>query len=244
MARDSRTSEEGHAEHDHEGHDHGSHDEHGHEGHDHGSHDEHGRDDHEGHDHEEHDHDEHGHAGHDHSAHLRETGRRSLIIALVLIGGFMIAEVIGGILSGSLALLADAGHMITDAAAIALALFAIWVAGRPASVERTFGYHRAEVLAAMLNALSLWLIAAYIFFEAFHRLQDAPEVEGPLMLIIGSLGLIVNIVAAFVLHRSAGHSLNVEGAFLHVVGDLLAPSPLSPPDSSSSSPAGTSSIPS
>ncbi len=229
MARDSRTSEEVHAEHDHEGHDHGSHDEHGHEGHDHGSHDEH---DHEGHDHgshdehrrddhEEHDHDEHGHAGHDHSAHLRETGRRSLIIALVLIGGFMIAEVIGGILSGSLALLADAGHMITDAAAIALALFAIWVAGRPASVERTFGYHRAEVLAAMLNALSLWLIAAYIFFEAFHRLQDAPEVEGPLMLIIGSLGLIVNIVAAFVLHRSAGHSLNVEGAFLHVVGDLL-----------------------
>lgn len=144
------------------------------------------------------------------------------MIALVLISSFMIAEVIGGILSGSLALLADAGHMITDAAAIALALFALWVAGRPASVERTFGYHRAEVLAAMFNALSLWLIAAYIFFKAYHRIfEDTPHIEGGLMLIIGSIGLMVNIVAAFVLHRSAGESLNVEGAFLHVMGDLL-----------------------
>ncbi len=134
----------------------------------------------------------------------------------------MLVEVIGGILSGSLALLADAAHMITDAAAIALALLALWVAGRPASVERTFGYHRAEVLAAMLNALSLWLIAAYIFFEAYHRIfEDTPHIEGGLMLVVGAIGLLVNIVAAFVLHRSAGHSLNVQGAFLHVIADLI-----------------------
>ena len=214
MAETSITLEEERHGHDHEGHGHGAHDEHGHdehghEGHDHGAHDEHG-------------HDDHGHEGHDHSAHLRETSRRSLIIALVLISSFMVAEVVGGILSGSLALLADAAHMITDAAAIALALFALWVAGRPASVERTFGYHRAEVLAAMLNALSLWLIAAYIFFEAYHRIfEDTPHIEGGLMLVVGAIGLVVNIVAAFVLHRSAEHSLNVQGAFLHVIADLI-----------------------
>ena len=88
----------------------------------------------------------------------------------------MIAEVIGGILSGSLALLADAAHMITDAAAIALALLALWVAGRPASVERTLGYHRTQVIAAMLNALSIWLIAAFILFEAYRRIGEAPDV--------------------------------------------------------------------
>ena len=224
MARTSGTPEQD--DHGHDGHDHSAHDEHGgdsHEGHDHGAHDEHGHDDHEGHDHDEHGHDDHDdHGGHDHSAHLRETSRRSLVIALVLIGGFMIVEVIGGILSGSLALIADAGHMITDAAAIALALFALWVSGRPASVERTFGYHRAEVLAAMLNALSLWVIAAYIFFEAYHRIfEDTPHIEGGLMLVVGTIGLVVNIVAAFVLHRSAGESLNVEGAFLHVIADLI-----------------------
>ena len=223
--------EHGHDEHGHEGHNEHRHDEHGqggHEGHDHGAHDEHGHEGHEGHDHgahdehghEGHDHDEHG--DHDHAAHLRETSRRSLIIALTLISGFMLVEVVGGILSGSLALLADAAHMITDAAAIALALFAHWVAGRPASVERTFGYHRAEVLAAMLNALSLWLIAAYIFFEAYHRIfEDTPHIEGGLMLVVGAIGLAVNIAAAFVLHRSAGHSLNVQGAFLHVIADLI-----------------------
>ena len=187
-------------EHDHEGHDHDAHDEHGHDAHDdHAAHDEHG-----------------------HSQHLRETSRRSLVIALVLIGGFMIVEVIGGILSGSLALLADAAHMITDAAAIALALLAFWVAGRPSSVERTFGYHRTQVIAAMLNALSIWLIAAYILFEAYHRIfEDRPDIEGGLMLIVGAIGLVVNIVAAFVLHRSARHSLNVQGAFLHVIADLI-----------------------
>ena len=143
------------------------------------------------------------------------------MISLVLIGGYMIAEIIGGLISGSLALLADAAHMFTDAAAIGLALFAMWMANRPASVERTFGFHRTEILAALANALSLWLIAGWIFFEAYHRFSEPPEVQGPLMLAVGGVGLLVNIVVVFILHRSSEHSINVEAAFWHVVADLL-----------------------
>ena len=177
-----------------------------------------------GHVHNPHECDAHEHHTHNHIAQhhdYTDANRRSLVIALALIGGFMIAEVVGGILSGSLALLSDAGHMITDAAAIALALVAQRMAQRDASAERTFGYRCAEVLAAMLNALSLWLIAAWIFFEAYHRIRDVPEVEGALLFIVGVLGLLVNIAAAWVLHRSAEHSMNVEGAFRHVMADLM-----------------------
>ena len=135
----------------------------------------------------------------------------------------MIAELIGGILSGSLALLADAGHMVTDAMAIALALFALWIGDRVEDAGRTYGFRRAEVLAAAINAISLWIIVAWIFFEAYHRLRGIEEIhiEGPLMLIIGTLGLLVNIIAAWILHRNSEHSLNVEGAFWHVMGDLM-----------------------
>lgn len=154
---------------------------------------------------------------HDH----RSASRRSLTIALALILVYMVVEVVGGLMAGSLALLADAGHMLTDGAAIGLALLAIWASGRPASIEQTFGFHRTEVLAAMLNALSLWFIAAWIFFEASRRFGDTAEVDGGLMLGVGAVGLLVNLAAAWVLHRSSGESLNVEGAFLHVVADLL-----------------------
>ncbi len=133
----------------------------------------------------------------------------------------MLAEVAGGLISNSLALLADAGHMVADATAIGLALVAIWLAGRPASVSRTFGSQRTEILAALLNAFSLWLIAGWIFFEAYRRFLDPPEVGGVLMLAVGSVGLVINVAAARVLKASARHSLNVEGAFLHVIGDLL-----------------------
>ena len=135
----------------------------------------------------------------------------------------MVAEVIGGILSGSLALLADAGHMLTDAASIALALVAVWIAGRPESIERTFGYQRTEVLAAAFNALSLWAIAGWIVWEAVERFFSHHEIhiEGGLMLIVGGIGLAVNIVAAFVLHAGSKHSLNVDGAFKHVMADLM-----------------------
>ena len=151
----------------------------------------------------------------------RSASRRSLSISLVLITVYMVVEVVGGLVSGSLALLADAGHMLTDGAAIGLALLAIWVSGRPASIEQTFGFHRTEILAAMLNALGLWLIAALIFFEASRRFGDSPDIDGGLMLGVGAVGLLVNLAAAWVLHRSAAESLNVEGAFLHVVADLL-----------------------
>ena len=225
----SHSDHEGHA---HAGHDHGEHEGHDHDahaGHDHDEHDHEGHDAHAGHDHGGHDdhddhsgHDHHGHA-HDHAAELREASRRSLVIALVLIGGFMVVEVIGGIMSGSLALLADAGHMLTDAASIALALVAVWVAGRPESIERTFGYQRTEVLAAAFNALSLWAIAGWIVWEAVERFVNHHEVhiEGGLMLIVGVIGLLVNIVAAFVLHAGSKHSLNVDGAFKHVMADLM-----------------------
>jgi cobalt-zinc-cadmium efflux system protein len=133
----------------------------------------------------------------------------------------MFVEVVGGILSGSLALLADAAHMLTDAASIALALVAMWIANRPAAAGSTFGFYRTEVLAALLNTLSLWLIAGWIFFEAYHRFFDTPEVEGPLLLGVGAIGLLVNIAAAWVLHRAAGESLNVEGAFQHVLADMM-----------------------
>ena len=135
----------------------------------------------------------------------------------------MLAEVVGGILSGSLALIADAGHMLTDAAAIAMALVAMWIAERVATAERTFGYERTEVLAAMLNTVALWLIAGWIVFEAYHRTfgTEEPHVDGLPVLIVGTGGLLINIAAAWVLHRSAGHSMNVEGAFQHVLADLM-----------------------
>ena len=156
----------------------------------------------------------HGHAA-------RSASRRSLALALVLTLGYMIAEVFGGLISGSLALLADAGHMATDGAALTLALLAIWVAGRPASITRTFGFQRSEVLAALLNALGLWLIVVWILFEAYRRFLDPPEVQAPVMLAVGAGGLVINLLVLVVLQRSAKESLNVQGALLHVMGDVL-----------------------
>ncbi len=154
-------------------------------------------------------------------SHGRAASRRNLTIALGLTVGYRVVELVGGFLANSLSLLADAGHMITDAGAIGLALLAMWIAGRPASIERTFGLHRTEVLAALANALALWLIAGLIFFEAYRRFLDVPAVNGGLMLGVGGVGLVVNLAAAAVLRPSAKESLNVEGAFLHVVSDVL-----------------------
>ena len=164
--------------------------------------------------------------GHTHHAdefltNTRAAGRWRLAIALALISSFMVVEVAAGLMAHSLALLADAVHMITDAAAIGMALIAIWLAGRPASIERTFGFYRSEVLAALISALALWLITALIFVEAFRRLNDGIEAQGGIMLVAGAVGLVINLAAAWVLHPAAEDSLNVEGAFLHVVGDLL-----------------------
>ena len=132
------------------------------------------------------------------------------------------AELIGGIMSGSLALLADAGHMLTDGAAIVMALVAMTMAQKEASVERTFGYHRTEILAALANTFALWAIAGWIVIEAYHRVfREDVDVVGLPVLIVGIGGFLVNLAAAWVLHRSSGESLNVEGAFQHVLADLL-----------------------
>ena len=167
------------------------------------------------------DHHWYGSCAFEHSHDLRSLGKRSLVIAFILIAGFMLVEVVGGILSGSLALFADAGHMLTDAASIALALAAMHFADRPHSVQRTFGYHRLEILAALVNVLALWVIVAWVLFEAYQRFTSVPEVDAGIMLGIGFVGLCVNLGAAWILHGSSGNNVNIEGAFLHVLADLL-----------------------
>jgi cobalt-zinc-cadmium efflux system protein len=169
-----------------------------------------------------HDHDSHRPAADGRSANDHDRTRR-LAIALAITTAFLLVEVIGGLLTNSLALLADAGHMATDVAALALALFAIWLARRPATAERSFGYLRAEILAALVNGASLVAISIYIFWEAFQRIDEPPEVDSGPMLAVAIAGLCANVVSAWVLSRGGGlrHDLNTRGAFLHVVGDLL-----------------------
>lgn len=140
---------------------------------------------------------------------------------LVLTGAFLLAEVVGGVLSNSLALLADAGHMFTDVGALALSLLAMRWAERPPSPERTYGYVRLEILAALVNGAALLLVAGLIVVEAWKRLQAPPDVDGPLMMGVAAVGLGVNLVAARLMHRHAHENLSVRGAYLHVLGDLL-----------------------
>jgi len=146
---------------------------------------------------------------------------RRVVIALVLTGTFMVVEVIGGILSGSLALLADAGHMLTDTMALALAAVAFQVSKRPADTTLTYGYQRFQILAAFVNGLSLLLIVGWILYEAVNRFIAPREVMGETMLIVAVAGLVVNIVSFTVLHGGDRENLNIRGAALHVAGDLL-----------------------
>ncbi len=170
--------------------------------------------------------------GHDHDAydddHLgsprdRSAKRKPLAIALAITTVFLIVEIIGGIVTNSLALLADAGHMATDIGALALSLFAVWLASRPATARRSYGYMRAEILAAAVNAAVLLLLSFYIFYEAWQRFSEPPAVRSRLMLAVAVAGLGANIASAWVLSRGGGHThdLNTRGAFLHVIGDLL-----------------------
>ncbi len=159
---------------------------------------------------------------HDHaSEQARLAGdRRALAVAAALVAGFMAVEVAGGIVAGSLALLADAGHMLSDAAALALALFAAWLAARPATPQRSFGYRRAEILAALVNGVALAAMAIWIFVEAARRLAHPPEVAGGWVLAVGGAGLAVNLVAAGILWRAGSASVNVRAALFHVLSDL------------------------
>ena len=151
----------------------------------------------------------------------RDKNKRALGITLALTAGFTVAEVVGGLLTGSLALLADAGHMLSDNLSLGVALFAAWLAGRPETPERSFGYKRAEILAALANGVTLVAISIWIFVEAFSRLREPPEILGGPMLAIAALGLLVNAAGVIVLSRSTGESLNMEGAFRHVIADAL-----------------------
>ena len=157
--------------------------------------------------------------GHDHA---RESARRPLAIALALILGLMAGEVVFAILAGSLALLADAGHMLTDAAALALALGAATIAGRPAKGRWTFGFRRLEILAAHVNGITLLVVGVVIVYTALRRLIDPPEVRGGLVLVVALAGIAVNLVATALLARPSRQSLNLRGAFLHVATDLAA----------------------
>jgi cobalt-zinc-cadmium efflux system protein len=159
--------------------------------------------------------------GHGHEHDVRAGSARALGLALALTAGYTVVEVVAGVLTGSLALLADAAHMLSDNVSIALALFAVWLARRPATPERTYGYKRAEVLAALVNGLTLVALSLWIFYEAFRRLGDPPEVLGGWMLVVGVVGIGVNLVGGAILFRSRTESLNVDAAFRHVLADLL-----------------------
>jgi cobalt-zinc-cadmium efflux system protein len=155
---------------------------------------------------------------HDHG---RAASRRALALALALTASFTLVEVVGGLLTGSLALLADAVHMLSDNVAIAIALGAAWLAGKPATHARTYGYQRAEVLVALANGVALVVLAIWIFYAAARRLGDPPDVLGGWMLAVALGGLAVNIAGAVILRRARSVNLNIRAAFLHVVADLL-----------------------
>jgi cobalt-zinc-cadmium efflux system protein len=163
-------------------------------------------------------HDHHDHSHH-HNGH--DVGRRRLALVLAVTAGFMVVEFVGGLLANSLALMADAGHMLGDVGALGLSLFALWFARRPATAEKSYGYYRIEILAALANGVTLSVISIAIFAQAWSRLRNPEVVEGPLMLGVAAVGLIVNVFAAAALHATKGHNLNIRGAYLHVLGDLL-----------------------
>jgi len=156
----------------------------------------------------------------DHAHDHRSATARALAIALALTGGFLVVEVVGGLLTGSLALLADAGHMLSDTVSLVVALVAVRLAARPETAVRTFGAGRAEVLAALFNGITLIAVSIWIFIEAAGRLGDPPEVLGGWLLAVAAVGLLVNVAAARVLSRGEGESLNRSAALRHVLGDL------------------------
>lgn len=147
--------------------------------------------------------------------------KKQLVTVLLLTGSYLVAEVIGGIVTGSLALLADAGHMLTDVGGLALALFAINMTQRAASPKRTYGYYRAEILAALTNAVVLIGISLYILYEAYQRFRNPPEVSSTVMLIVASIGLVINIIGMLILRKGSQESLNMKGAYFEVLSDML-----------------------
>ncbi|MEP6891380.1 MAG: cation diffusion facilitator family transporter, partial [Nitrospirota bacterium] len=148
--------------------------------------------------------------------------RRNLLIVLLMTGTFMVIEVVGGLFTGSLALLADAGHMLTDVAALGLSAFAMWMAARPSTPEKSYGYHRAEILAAVTNAVVLLLLAVWILYEAYRRVFEPSHVLAFPMLLIGLIGLAVNVVSMKLLVGESTSSLNVRSAYVEVLSDAIS----------------------
>jgi len=159
---------------------------------------------------------------HNHDAHADAVTGRPLKITLVLVLVIMVAEVIGGLISNSLALLSDAGHMLTDALALGSSLLAMNLARRPATARRTFGYHRAEIMAALANGTVLILLSVYICWEASRRFIETPEVKSPQMLIVAGIGLAANLIGIWLVRRGSDRSINIRAAFWHVIGDTLS----------------------
>lgn len=160
-------------------------------------------------------------AHHDHDTHHRSANKRRLLLTLLLAGGYMVAEIVGGLLTNSLALLADAGHMLSDVAALGLSLFAVAIAERPPTAQRTYGYYRTEILAALANGSALIAVSIFIFIEAYRRLFAPPAVLGAAMMAIAAGGLLVNLLGLWILHAGRRQNLNVRGAWLHVLTDAL-----------------------
>lgn len=161
----------------------------------------------------------HEHAGEHH--HHEHNNRKSLLIVLCITAFYMVAEFVGGYFSNSLALTADAGHMLSDVAALALSFFALWLSNKKAPVENTYGYYRAEIFAALINGIALIFIAGIIIYEAYERITMVQRIDALTMTIIATGGLFVNIIGAWILHKGSKENLNVKGAFLHIIGDLL-----------------------
>ncbi|RAT95324.1 cation diffusion facilitator family transporter [Brevibacillus sp. Leaf182] len=166
-------------------------------------------------------HHDHG-DGHDHHHHGKGASKRALLTAFLIIAVFLVVETIGGFITNSLALLSDAGHMLSDALALLLSLIAVHFASRPPSAKRTFGMKRFEILAALTNGVTLVVISLFIFWEGFERMWNPPEVASGSMIIIATVGLLANIAAAMVLMRGdTKNNVNLRSAYLHVLGDLL-----------------------
>jgi cobalt-zinc-cadmium efflux system protein len=167
----------------------------------------------------------HHHHGHDHSNHhgTREGNRKGLTIALLITSGIMLLEFFGGIITNSLALLSDSGHMLSDTSSLGLSLFALWFATRPPSPNKTYGFYRFEILAALFNGLTLFIIAGFIVWEAYGRFLEPPTVDSGTMMIIASIGLLANLLSAWTLMKKGDveENVNLRSAYLHIIGDAL-----------------------
>ena len=169
----------------------------------------------------DHDHGSHDLHGHNHDYGLQKN-RKALLIAIFVTGAIMVVEVIGGFLANSLALLSDAGHMLTDVSSLILSLVALQMTARPSSPTRTYGFYRMEILAALINGTTLILISAFIFYEAYQRFVVPEAVDSVTMLGVAAIGLVANGIAAWAMMHSSRENLNIRGAYLHILGDALS----------------------